>query len=307
MSRYREQVAAALEAVTILGPTRYAWLGRRNRRLPTALNAELDEAERRRYLISCLSEELYHSFYCHGSPVPARWGEPAPPFADPWLLEELSAANRGHGSWEGGWTVERVDNGEVVVTDSRLRMKAPAADCRISGAAASVRLPKELPSLSPGFWFVVSDVPSAACDVRVYWNVTAAGAPALVGSLTSRLNADGVPFRLKVADHPFRFQRCDAAVLYLEREAFLALRSWLRQAASSLSRHLEPAIPAFTLELAAGVALAEDDGVESFGARRCGLLADAIVRAPALDAVAARFAEDGVDIDAPYRAARHVL
>ena len=31
-----------------------------------------------RYLVSCLREELYWSFYCHGRPVPARWGEPEP-------------------------------------------------------------------------------------------------------------------------------------------------------------------------------------------------------------------------------------
>ena len=78
---------------------------------------------------------------------------------------------------------------------------------------------------------------------------------------------------------------------------------------------------AATLELAPGVGLAEDGGRrESFGARRCALLADAIVRAHAhgvteaearLAAVAARFAEDGVRIDAPYLepslAGRHVL
>jgi hypothetical protein len=307
VSRYREQVAAAVAAVTIVGQARYAWLGRRSRRLPAALDAALDDAQRHRHLVSCLGEELYHSFFCPGGPVPARWGEPAPPFADPRLLEALSRANRGRGSWEDGWTVERVDDGEVVVTDSRLRMRARAADCRVVGQDVSVRLPKELPALSPGFWFVVSDVPAAGCDVRVYWNVTAAGAPELVGALTSRLNGAGVPFRLKIADHPFRYQRCDAAVLYLEAQAFRALRAPLCEVAAASARHLEPAIPAFTLELAPGVGLAEDDGVESFGARRCALLADAIVAAPALDAVAARFAEDGVDIDAPYRDGRDVL
>ena len=39
VSRYREQVAAALEAVTIRGPTRYAWLGRASRPLPASSDA----------------------------------------------------------------------------------------------------------------------------------------------------------------------------------------------------------------------------------------------------------------------------
>ena len=90
----------------------------------------------------------------------------------------------------------------------------------------------------------------------------------------------------------------------------------------SLRPHLAPAVPALTLPLAPGVALAEDraDGDESFGERRCALLAEAIVRAheegrrataERLDAVAAAFAVAGVELDAPYRdpalAGRHVL
>jgi len=130
-----------------------------------------------------------------------------------------------------------------------------------------------------------------------------------------------VPFRLKVADHPFRLDRCDAAVLYLSGERFLALRETLCDVASVLSAHLPVRIPAFTLELAPGVGVAEADGTgESFGIRRCGLLAEAIVLAheqritdagARVDAVAARFAEDGLQIDAPYLepslAGRHVL
>jgi hypothetical protein len=91
--------------------------------------------------------------------------------------------------------------------------------------------------------------------------------------------------------------------------------------ASALADHLPARVPAFTLELAPGVGAAEaDDSGESFGVRRCALLADGIVRAherritgagARIDAVAARFAEDGVQIDAPYLepslAGRHVL
>ena len=313
MSKYREQVAEALQAVAICGPTQYAWMGHRCRRLPPALEDVLDAAQRMRYLVACLRDELYHSFYCHGRPVPARWGEPTPPFPDPWLLEALSAANSGLGSWEEGWTVARVDDGQAVVAGSRLRVRVPVADCRAyrlaPGVAVGVRLPKELPSLSPGFWFAVGDAPVDAFDVRVYWNVTPAGAPALVDAITSRLNGDGVPFRLKVADHPYRFDRCDAAVLYLEARDFRGLRATLPEVAAELA--LEPSTPAFTLKLAPGVGLAEDDGGESFGTRRCALLADAIVSAregpPTINAVAESFAEASVDIDAPYRSGRHVL
>ncbi|HEX5619830.1 MAG TPA: T3SS effector HopA1 family protein [Solirubrobacteraceae bacterium] len=323
MSRYREQVAAALGAVRILGPTQYAWLGPRSRRLPVALDGVLDAAERRRYLVSCLREELYCSFYCHGGPVVARWGEPQPVSADPWLLAAMSDANASEGGWEPGWTVDRVDGDTAVVTGSRLRVRVPVADCAgpmRSGGGISVRLPEAMPAYSPGYWTVLGDTAvngSGAGDVRVYWHVTASGAPALVGAITSHLNGAGVPFRLKVADHPFRLERCDAAVLYLDGDRFRALRPQLLATAESLAAHLHPRIPAFTLELAPGVGLAEHESGESFGVRRCELLADGIVRAhehraaDPLATIAARFAEDGVDIDAPYRdpalAGRHVL
>jgi HopA1 effector protein family len=331
MSQYREQVAAALGAVTILGSTRYAWLGRGSRTIPSSLDAELNEDERRAYLLSCLREELYCSFYCHGRPVPARWGEPEPPFADPCLAAALSHANTGDGSWEPGWTVQRLNGEEAVVANGRLRARVPIADCKplagavVPGATVSVRLPKELPERSLGFYTAVGEVPgelaSSGIVVRVYWNIAAVGAPELVRTLTSLLNLVRAPFRLKVADHPFRLTRCDAAVLYLRGDNFQALRETLQEVASKLSAHLRPQVPAFTFELAPGVGLAEESGEsESFGERRCALLADGIVRAhergilevdSRLEAVAARFAEDGVRIDAPYLepslGGRHVL
>jgi hypothetical protein len=316
VSRFRAQVAAVLDAVTILGPARYAWIGRRSRPIPASVDADLDDGRRRQHLVSCLREELYCSFYCFGGPVPARWGEPQPLSGEPRLLEALSRANTGRGSWEGGWTVERVDNGEVVATGSRLRLRVSAADCRPlrgePGAAVSLRLPSALPRLSPGFWFAVGDAPADALAVRVYWNVTCQGAPTLVQTLTTRLNGAGVPFRLKVADHPFRYTRHDSAVLYLAGDDFRALRSELGDLAATLAAHLRPGTPAFTLEFAPGVGLAEDPGGESFGAQRCGLLAEALVRAhegpvPGVAAVAACFAGHGVDIDAPYRVGRDVL
>jgi hypothetical protein len=330
VSRYREHIAAALRAVTIRGSTRYAWLGRPSRALPAALADELSESERRRYLAACLREELYCSFYVHGRPVPARWGEPEPAFADRDFVGALSEANTGRGSWEPGWEVRCVDGESAVVASARLRARVAIGDCRAgaaglhAGAAMAVRLPNELRELSPGFYSVVSDASDpapAAGVVRVYWNVTRAGAPALVAALTSRFNGDGVPFRLKVVDHPYRLRRCDAAVLYLRADAFPAVVGELGDVAVALGSRLQPQIPALTLQLAPGVGLAEDiaDG-ESFGLRRCALLADAIVRAhelgitrdgARLDAVAAHLAEDGVRIDAPYLEPslerRHVL
>ena len=93
--------------------------------------------------------------------MPARWGEPQPVAPDPWLLAAMSEANTGRGSWEPGWTVERVDGDEVVVRGARLRVRVPVEDCGGAGAAVALRVPNELPALSPGFWIVLGDAPAA--------------------------------------------------------------------------------------------------------------------------------------------------
>ena len=332
MSPYRDQVRAAVSAVRIRGPAQYAWLGRAGRPLPASLLAQMDGSDCRRHLVACLREELYASFYCTGGAVPARWGKAAPVGADPRLRTALSSANMGHGSWESGWIVERCDENDAVVRSSRVHVRVPVADCRVHsgapigpGAAVSVRLPKELPALSAGFFTVLGDAVfddgSRSGIVRVYWDVTPAGAPPLVRALSSRLNAENVPFRLKLANHPARFDRCDPAVLYLRADTLPPLREMLREVAESLTASLRPRIPAFTLALVPGVGLAESPAMgESFGVSRCGLLAEAIVNADErgidraearLSAVIADLVANGVRIDAPYLEpsldGRHVL
>jgi hypothetical protein len=291
----------------------------------------MDAAQRRSYLVASLVEGLYSSFYCPGRTVPARWVDSLPLGSDPAMELALGEANTGRGAWEPGWTVERIEEGDAVVATARLRTRVHLAACRglegdvSPGAGVSLRLPKELPALSPGFHTVVGDAGadprSSGGTVRAYWNIGPEGAAALVQALTSLLNAEHVRFRLKVADHRLRFGRCDAAVLYLPADDFRAQRTALRKLASASSTRLRPRVPAFTLVLAPGVGLAEDDAAdESFGVRRCELLAEGIVRAyehgvrglgPRLEAVATRFDEAGVSIDAPYLepslAGRHVL
>jgi class II lanthipeptide synthase len=328
MSTYRDQVSEALGAVKILGPTQYAWLGRKSRRLRAALERDLNDAERRRYLVSSLGDELYFSFYCHGTAVTARSGMPQPAASEPRLLEAMSRANTGCGSREPGWTVARVEADDAVVSKAGVRVRIPVSECDgdvAPGAAVSLRLPKDLPSVTPGSWTVLGDVPLDASSrsglVRVYWNVSSSGAAALVRAVSERFNQALVPFELKLADHPLRFARCDSAILYVRADAFAAVRATLAEIAVALAGRLRPDVPAFTLELVPGVGLAEDrDDGQSFGARRCALLSDAIVRGhergltrrdERLDLVAGRFAEAGVQIDAPYLepslVGRHVL
>jgi hypothetical protein len=248
------------------------------------------------------------------------------------LTTALSDANVGNGSWESAWIVDSCSRGEAVVSTARLRVRVSAFDCRADdggqirpGVAVSVPLPKELPALSPGFFMVLgaagSEVLASRHTVRVYWHITASGAPALVRALSSRLNAESVPFRLKVANHPIRFDRCDAAVLYLPIEVFAGVRAMLVHVALTMAPRLRPRTPAFTRALAPGVGLAESPTTgESFGQHRCGVLADGIVDAheqgvapgaARVESVIESLAASGVKIDVPYLErsldGRHVL
>lgn len=328
MSVHYEQVAAALDAVAIEG-FRYRWLGRVSRPLPARLRHGLDGEAQRQHLRRGLREELYGSFYCRGRVTRAPLAGDQPVSADPRLVAALAAASASRSVWESGWTVEQLSGDHAVVASPRLRVRVATAACRpangavVVGESVSLPAPSVRPGLSPGFFTVIGDAgdESAGPVVRSYWNVAPAGGVALVAALTSRLNAAGARFRLKVLDHPLRFGRCDAAVLYVGATDFAGLRSALVRIASQLEHVMHPAVPAFTQRLAPGLGVSECDGSgESFGLRRCTLLADAILaahdmgvtpRAARLRTVAAHFAVEGVDIDAPYLepslAGRHVL
>ncbi len=128
----------------------------------------MDDAARDAYLVTSLGNELYWSFYCRGRPVPARWGEPAPIAPDPELAAALSDANTGGGSWQAGWTVERIEDHEAGGHVRRaVRVRVPLVDCRAPGdvrpgAAVSIRVPKEHLWLAPGFYTALSDARSTS-------------------------------------------------------------------------------------------------------------------------------------------------
>ena len=183
-------------------------------------------------------------------------------------------------------------------------------------AEVSIALPPELPALSPGFLTVVGDVDLGAEQndliARLYFNVSCAGAPSLVAEVTSALDRARVPFRLKVINHPERFGRCDSAVLYLHASDFRRTRRLLRPAVEACAGQLQARTPVFTKPLGPGVGLAEERGgagAESFGTRRCLLLAEGVVtaheerirdRRGRLAKVERCFADAGIDLDAPY-------
>jgi hypothetical protein len=318
MSAYRRAAAEALDALRIESPTSFSWFGE----LSTLLSAEVVEAmsaeTARTYLCHGLQARLYSSFYCAGEAIPRlrlRLAE-QPPGASP-FIDSLSRANSGTGSRESGWTVARTeDDGRLVVHRDGLNLWARPDEVRGTdtspGSEVSVMLPPELLRLSPGFYMALGDEELDTREplVRHYWHLRSSGGAALIAAATRAFNRERLPFRLKVLVDPAGYSRCDAGVLYTPRRLRVEVRRLLPTLLASLAEHLRPSAPALTKPLADGLAVAESPAnAESFGMHRCGLLAEAAVRAfelglhatpDRLDLVEQHFDEQGIEIDRPY-------
>src|SRR5262249_38576020 len=160
-------------------------------------------------------------FYRHGIAGPSRPDAAHVPVVGRTpFVEALSAANCGNGCWEPGWEVAAVRDAEVIVRRDGLTLWVRPQDCLLPesgeitpGCRVSLRFPKELLGISPGFYLVQGDQPLTRDPgetlVRFYWNLTPEGAAPFVRSATARLNGAGVPFNLKVLSDPAQYVRCD--------------------------------------------------------------------------------------------------
>jgi hypothetical protein len=287
---HRSRLAEALDALCVHNLS-YSWFGRRHAVVP-AKAASMDRATVLRYLTDALRQRLYANFYCTGMAVPdapARPADTEPPDT-PSYRDSLSAANLGTGCAEGQWRVVAVDGPHTIVERHGLRLWV-TADEVVAGHGAgpgdevSIRLPNALPHRSPGFYLALGDAafPETRAGnplLRIYWNLTPEGAPLALRVVTSTLNEALIPFQFKVVDAPARFGRRDSGVLYLPGRHYRQAGALLSARYGLLRQTLLPGGPAFTKELAPGLALAEDPGEGgSFGLHRCGLVAHALVQA----------------------------
>lgn len=321
MNPYRTQVAGALEATRFPSPAGYSWFGETSSRLLKAQRAPAKEAARS-YLLYNLQQRLYDDFYIHGYARPASQpGGRRPSGVITPFVKALSAANTGQGYWERGWTVEAIEGQRVVATRNGLSLWARREDCLpsegnglVPGVEARLRLPGERFDMSPGYYAALGDrdllEDGPVSIVRSYWNLTPEGALQLMRRATSMLNAARLAFQLKALKDETRYERCDAAVLYVRKSDYESVREVLESIYPGLVDQLKDPVPAFTKPLAKGLGLAEDPGFgESFGQHRCRLVAEAMIRAQEqgkrtiddrLRTVEERFREAGLSFDEPF-------
>jgi len=325
MEHNLELLRQAVEAVTITSPVSFNWFGKAADNLPRRLQGELPADKVRGFLTFALQGRLYEDFYCAGEPRATDAGaEKRAAFGRLDFVESLSQANQGEGGWDPSWTVARREGDILVVSRNGLSLKVEQANVRpadgqdlVAGATVQVRFPKELVGVSPGFYMAVGDQPlkESGTVLRLYFNLQAIVAAPFIKLMTSRLNAAGLGFKLKILNDDTLFQRCDAAVLYIQPEGFEAALPALREVYRDYGAYLGQRTPVFTKALARGVGVAESPvakgplEIESFGMNRCRLMAEGLIEAHEhkiadvegrVAAIAARFSREGLSLDSPH-------
>jgi Lanthionine synthetase C-like protein/HopA1 effector protein family len=326
MTSCREQIEGAIQATVFLSPSKYSWFGKPSPRLTAHFERALSQKAIQSWLLLTLQGQLYSDFYCQGTATPSV--KEANAFTHQNVgefIDELSGSNCGAGYLAEGWQVTSLPNNELIARRNGRGFRVQKTDCHtVNGelldpaARVSLRFPKELLGISPGFYMAVSDVempdfhgPDVVDVVRFYWNLRAEGAVPLMQELTRELNCARLPFRFKVVNDRGAFSRCDAAVLYVPKSDYAPVAQIVERIYPKISERLNERAPAFTKRLAPGLGFAEDPGTkhDSFGTHRCRLLAEGMFRAwqqgreslpDRLRIVEAHFAKNAISLETPF-------
>lgn len=281
---------------------------RRSVTLPDGRRVKPDGAAR------ALEDWLYERFFI-------AWTTPSGRFADsvggaPHFTAALLEAT-GDASWfaPGFRVLSRSDAG-VFVVDEVIRLFVagpdglrPAGAKR--GAPVRVRMPCAREAAMPGFFCFnarAGRLDDAQPHLKLYLNVTAAFAPTLLAWLFADASLARARFDGKVVNDPDAFGRRDTALLYVDPPAVEAVVRSLARLRRAHTGGFRAGLPPFVLPIAPGLGAAESPpgNDESFGAQRCRLTALGLLdhlRTPGLsafDAVARRFASQGLDARRPW-------
>jgi hypothetical protein len=243
------------------------------------------------------------------------------------FYEQLHTNNHGKGYFDSNWQVLRQEpDGSMAVTKGGLTLYVEP-DCHLKsnkksakpGESIAIWMPKN--HLQNSFYVAVSDVgqeqQTLDADLgigRIYFNITAAGAIALMDSLTQQLNNATLPFTFQVLYNPCAYGRFDSGILYFEREDYPVIHQILQDVYKEHQSYFQPEIPLFTKFLAPGLSLAEEPikkfaAQESFGLNRCQIVAHALLEVwqkgkdaieERMNSIERHFSLHSVDLQRPY-------
>jgi hypothetical protein len=233
-------------------------------------------------------------------------------FEQDWIVVAPEDARARIGPAPSPWQVAAARGGEVrwidpvdLVLPGGVGLRPPV------GTSIAVSDRRDSVRLLPGWWTSMSPAWALASPplVRLYWSVEPECLCQLVESITACLDPSW-PYALKCPLELDRCRRPDAVVVFLPSAAWPAARGGLAAAHRLAAAWLRPRVPALTLELAPGLALAEDPGDDSFGMDRCRTIASALgssrqagVSEPGhmLTAAVAGLLQRGISDETPWR------
>ena len=211
------------------------------------------------------------------------------------FYNRIHNSNNGQGYFEPGWSIlKEEEDGSLVVKKGGLKLHIERdrhlqanEQNAVIGDMVAIKMPKNC--VQNGFYVSVGNVRAnlrqeASVLVRIYFNLTPDGALAVMSSLTQQLNEQNIPFDFKVLYNPQDYKRHDSGVLYFDKSNYELVHQILQQVYQEHQSHFKAEVPLFTLQLAPGLALAEEPDQkfaerESFGMNRCQIIANGLLEA----------------------------
>lgn len=240
------------------------------------------------------------------------------------FVESLRKVNLGLGPLSTGWTVVERTGAWCTVTRDGLTLRVDEKNlASFEDGRVAFRLPPERRYASPGWYVLLGDEWTGGIDrmVRIYFTIARPhAAPNLVADIAARLNSSGIPFQLKLVNHPRAFERKDTCVVYLSGDDWDEIAFIFGDIHRGHTAYLRNDYPCFALPLAHGMSFAEEPNLIkqklSFGEHRSLLVAEGLVQAfhqglsaksveDKFASIAQRYQEEGLDLARPYLNATH--
>ncbi len=273
-------------------------------------------------LVERLTAVFYDQFYTrHAMLVQVDLGDDGA-LCD--LTNLFHQANDNKDGWDPGWVVYKTgfdgrlfahkgERSRQVLAGEYSTYKWPGVSPK-KGDLLSIRTFSHSTDVQPAFFFAfgrtLSDQFDDCMTLRFYFNVTASTAVNLMEELTRSLNHYLIPFKFKALVDPTKYNRADAAVLYVARRYYGIVASLVMEIQVKLRPGFRDLIPLFTKQLVAGIGMAEEPEEKgSFGMHRSALAARAIVNAwkkgtqdvgDRMFEIETYFSELGINLDRAY-------
>lgn len=316
-----------LNSIKILSSTDFTYHDKLYRNIgKDRQNIDLIETDdNKQYIELSLEDLLYRAHHCRNISSVERKGSHRSEKNDiKDFTGELSKANTGTGTWEGGWEINRIEkDGQLAVKKNGLILWVNPKHFILTadtftevqvGSRGKIRMSREFRRLLPGFYMANSNAPfdheKKDITVRIYWNIKKENAALLMETLTFELNNKQIPFRFKILSNPKHYPRADSGVLYIHKQYFNMSKTDIFNIYFRVKDFLNPLTPLFAKKLANGLSLAEDpNNGESFGQHRSRILAQAIkmiykeklsLSQQLVGEVANYFKKNGIDLTRPY-------